>query len=160
MACVYLGLGTNVGVRESQLERALTELSKLGRITRKSRVYETKPWGKIDQPDFLNMCIEFMYPESSLLLIEKVKHIEKKLGRVQREKWGPREIDIDILLFDDKIINTGQLVVPHPHMLERAFVMVPLAEIAQDVRHPVERSSIGQLAAGINKSSVQLHSSL
>ncbi|MDK2820598.1 MAG: 2-amino-4-hydroxy-6-hydroxymethyldihydropteridine diphosphokinase [Clostridia bacterium] len=127
----YLSLGSNMGDRELNLKKALELLqSEDIIIERCSSWYETSPVGKTDQGWFLNrvVCIKTILPVRKLLQV--VLSIENKLGRVRREKWGPRIIDIDILLYEDLNIDEPDLKIPHPRMLERAFVIVPLAEIA------------------------------
>ncbi len=159
MHTVYFGLGSNIGDRKANCLQALAELERNGiRIIRKSRMYETAPWGVTEQPSFINMAVEAetsLRPEELLLTI---KEIEKKLGRTETTRWGPRVIDIDILLFDQEIIDTtiydetGQplpLVIPHPFIQEREFVLKPLAEIAPDLLHPVLVKTIKELIASL-----------
>ncbi|MFH1012658.1 MAG: 2-amino-4-hydroxy-6-hydroxymethyldihydropteridine diphosphokinase, partial [Candidatus Peregrinibacteria bacterium] len=128
----YLSLGGNVGRRQDYLEAALKLLSEHPAIdiAQVSPIYETEPWGKKDQPWFLNQVLKIqteLPPEKLLKLCESV---EQKLKRIPTEIWGPREIDVDILLYGDEIINSPDLRVPHPHMNERRFILVPLVEIA------------------------------
>lgn len=133
----FLGLGSNLGDRAVTLSAALGLLAGGDlRITRESRVYESPPWGKTDQPAFLNQVVEVDTTLAPEALLARCQKIEDALGRVRRERWGPRTIDIDILLYDDLMIQTPDLVVPHPDLRRRAFVLVPLAEVAPDLRLP------------------------
>ncbi|UBM59782.1 2-amino-4-hydroxy-6-hydroxymethyldihydropteridine diphosphokinase [Marinilongibacter aquaticus] len=129
---VYLGLGTNLGDRSQHLKDALEAIeNQLGTIQRKSSVHETKAWGKTDQPDFLNMVIMVQTEIWPLKLMEKILQIEEQLGRVRKEKWGSRLIDIDVLYFNDWYFNTPGLIVPHPFIQQREFVLQPLQEISE-----------------------------
>jgi len=136
----FLGLGANVGDRAGNLREAIRRLSAAAGVNflRQSRVYETEPMGITDQPGFLNMVVEVEVAEhiAPQDLLALVKQIEEDVGRTKRERWGPREIDIDVLLIGDERVKEGEFEVPHPRMWERAFVMVPLAELAPDVKGP------------------------
>jgi len=135
----YLGLGTNMGDRDAQLDAALNAIRAIPATTllRESPVYESKPWGKTDQPDFLNMVVEISTQLEPHKLLRHLEKIERDLGREEGgEKWGPRPIDIDILLFGNRTLRTASLVVPHPRMWERHFVMRPLADLAPDLSTP------------------------
>ena len=128
----YLSLGANLGNREETLREAVRRIgaAESVELTAVSSVYETEPWGKLDQPRFLNLAVAVettLSPEAFLALAQK---IEKELGRVRHERWGARTIDIDVLCFEGVERNTPELTLPHPYMTERAFVLVPLAEIA------------------------------
>jgi len=127
----YLSLGSNLGDRKEYLDFALEEIKKLSdtEIVKTSAVHETKAWGKTEQPDFLNMAAAVstkLSPENLLLALQKIEH---KAGRKREEKWGPRTLDIDILLYGDITYHSSILTLPHPHMFERNFVMIPLREI-------------------------------
>jgi 2-amino-4-hydroxy-6-hydroxymethyldihydropteridine diphosphokinase len=138
MATVFLGIGSNIGDRQKQCQQALEHLQKNGlQIISRSSLYETEPWGKKEQPWFLNMAIEGTTDHSPHALLALIKKIEIEMGREKTLTWGPRCIDIDILLFDDIILNEHELVIPHPLMHEREFVLRPLSEIAPDKTHPV-----------------------
>jgi len=135
-ARAYLSIGSNLGDRERYLRAALSELKALtgSEVSRVSSIYETDPAYVANQPRFLNLVAEVHVTLSARALFERCKEIEKKLERVTRERWGPREIDLDVLLYNGETIQEEGLVIPHPMMLERSFVLVPLAEIAPDLR--------------------------
>lgn len=136
MTVAYVGLGSNVGDRLSNLRRALAECEARGIIVQKaSSVYETEPVGP-PQPDFLNAVVEVSTELRPEELIRALKQIELDLGRSPGERWGPREIDLDLLLYGDEVVTESTLKVPHPQMLGRAFVLVPLLEIAPRVAMP------------------------
>jgi 2-amino-4-hydroxy-6-hydroxymethyldihydropteridine diphosphokinase len=136
----YLGLGSNLGEREAALESAVDEISRIPTtaITARSRTYASKPWGKDDQPDYLNLVLEIATRLDPHKLLNHLQHIETELGRdrANEERWGPRTIDIDVLLYGDRTLRTPSLQVPHPRMWERRFVLEPLAEIAPQVTSP------------------------
>jgi len=136
---IYLLLGGNLGDREENLKHAIELLGqKIGEVIVVSSLYETAAWGKTDQPAFLNQAVGLQTGLTAVEVLASALSIEEQLGRVRKEKWGERLIDIDLILFGDEIINIpDKLQVPHPHMQNRKFVMVPLAEIAPDVVHPV-----------------------
>jgi len=141
---VYLGLGSNLGDRQANLDRALEFLSQRLRMGKISSIYDTEPLGDSDQPRFLNLvCQAFTHLEPAGLLA-LAKGIERKLGRVSKS-GRPRTIDIDILLYGDQVIDTPALVIPHPKMTERAFVLIPLDEIAPDAVHPTSGKTVKEL---------------
>ena len=119
--------------------KALELLKNCGRLLRCSTVYESKPWGLKEQGDFLNAVLMMETELSPVELLYRVKEIERLVGRKERERWGPREIDIDILLYQDHILRLSFLNIPHPYLTERDFVLVPLLEIAPDLTHPVHK---------------------
>lgn len=133
----YLSLGSNMGDRAEQLETALAAINRIPatHVVSKSPIYETKAWGKTDQPDYLNMVAEITTQLEPQQLLRHLKDIETRQGRIEGEKWGPRPVDIDILLFGNRQLRTASLVIPHLHMWERAFVLRPLADIAPDLRN-------------------------
>ena len=135
MPIVYLGLGSNMHDPPAQLEAAVAALRLLPstHVRRVSHLYTSKAWGKTDQPDFLNMVVEIDTDLSPASLLHAIKQIEVTQGRTPGERWGPRPVDIDILLYDNQEINTPTLVIPHPRMWERAFVLRPLADLAPDL---------------------------
>jgi 2-amino-4-hydroxy-6-hydroxymethyldihydropteridine diphosphokinase len=144
---VYIGLGSNIGDRLSFLSRAVKELGALPKSTvqRVSSVYETEPVGFKDQADFLNVVVELQTSLEPGRLFERTKEVERALGRHDNVRWRPREIDIDILLYDQMIVRSERLSVPHREMLNRKFVLVPLAEIAGSALHPIERIDVQAL---------------
>jgi len=126
----YLGLGTNLGRRARNLSAARRRLRQKGaRILRQSRVIETEPWGVKDQPRFLNQVIEVSWPGTPRQLFRAAKEVEREGGRTPARRWGPRVIDVDILLFGDERIRQRDLVIPHPGIAERSFVLEGLAEL-------------------------------
>lgn len=136
MSEAYLGLGGNLGNPRACLTEALRRLHATPgiRVRRVSSVYETKPVGMTEQPDFLNIVSAIDVRLSPQALLAECLRIETELGRVRRERWGPRTVDIDVLLYAEAAIADGQLTVPHPRLAERNFVVVPLAELAPEVR--------------------------
>jgi len=142
---VYLLLGTNEGDRQQWLERAIQALCRFAQISKQSSLYETAAWGKTDQPDFLNQVILVHTSLSPEALLGHIQQIEKNLGRQRAVKWGQRTLDIDILFYNDEIIETEQLKVPHPFLQERRFTLAPLCEIAPGFRHPLLQKTIAQL---------------
>jgi 2-amino-4-hydroxy-6-hydroxymethyldihydropteridine diphosphokinase len=130
----YLSLGANLGDASATIAEALARLADGGvRTLARSADYATPPWGKVDQPAFVNVCAEVATELSSLELLRLCLATEKTLGRTRTEKWGPRTIDIDLLAYHNETIDTPELKLPHPFMLERAFVLIPLLEIAPDL---------------------------
>lgn len=130
MNVVYLGLGSNLGSRARNLSSARRRLRQKGlRIVRQSRVIETEPWGVTDQPRFLNQVVEGRWDGTPRQLLKAVKQVEREGGRVPSRRWGPRAIDVDILYFGQRIIELPNLVIPHPRIGERPFVLVSLREL-------------------------------
>ncbi len=120
-------------------------------VTKQSSMYETEPWGVIDQPEFVNMAVEIETGLAPIELLERLRKIERDMGRKKTLRWGPRIIDIDMLLYDDIIIDADGLRIPHPFMHKREFVLKPLSEIAKDVMHPVLKKRIGNLLKKIKQ---------
>jgi 2-amino-4-hydroxy-6-hydroxymethyldihydropteridine diphosphokinase len=144
LVTVYLGLGSNLGSREANLERALDLLGQRMRLGKLSSIFDTDPVGKTDQPRFLNMACQAFTRLAPQGLLALAKGIEAKMGRVGKT-GEPRIIDIDILLYGDTVLETEDLIIPHPKMMERGFVLVPLAEIAPEAVHPVSGQTIKQM---------------
>lgn len=144
---VYLSLGSNLGDREGYLDRAVRALEEVPRIrvVSVSRIIESEPMGEVDQPAFLNMAVGIETAYEPLELLDRLKSLERELGRTHTRRWGPREIDIDIVLWDDRMVAGGRLTVPHPEFRKRAFVLVPLAEIAPDAIDPETGKTVREL---------------
>ena len=147
---IYLSLGSNMGDRQENLDKALDFLSRRVRMGEISSVYDTEPIGNPEQPRFLNLVCQAYTRLEPAGLLALAKGIESKLGRTGKSN-APRPIDIDILLYDEQVIETPELTIPHPKMTERAFVLVPLAEIAPAVVHPVSGKTIKELSEGIRE---------
>jgi len=150
---VYLGIGSNLGNREENIRNALSMLDETDAIAVKtvSSCYETEPVGPVKaQNEFYNVVAEVETTLGPRDLLARINAVEEALGRVRGERWGPRTIDIDILLWDEQVIDEDGLHVPHREMTRRAFVLVPLAEIAPDAVHPTERKTIAELASQLD----------
>ena len=154
MHTVYLGLGTNLGDRRMNLQTAIRALPPAVLVRAESKIYETPAWGYEDQPRFLNMAIEAQTELAPKDLLAHIKEIERRLGRKATFRWGPRVIDIDILFFDELVLESPQLIIPHARLQERAFVLVPLRDLAPDLMHPVLHKSIRQLSEEVDASGI------
>ncbi len=145
---VYLLLGTNLGDRENYILSAEKAIEGIGiQIVRRSSIVESPAWGKEDQPNFLNRVIEIETSFPPKQLLKELKKIEEQIGRESRERWGPREIDIDILLYGQLEVNEPDLIIPHPSMSERSFTLVPLSELAAEMNVAVLNKSVSELLA-------------
>ena len=151
---ILLGLGTNLGDRRANLQRAVRALTALTRIRAISPVYQTAPWGLTDQPDFLNLCLFATTTLPPHSLLAELKQLERTLGRQPGRRWGPRLIDVDILFYGAQTINEAGLTIPHPRLAERAFVLAPLADIAPDWPHPQTGLTVAQMLAAVDTSGV------
>ena len=152
---VYIGLGTNVGDRWGNLARALAHLQELLTLDQVSPVYETEPWGYTDQPPFLNAVASGRTDLAPRALLTSLKALERTLGREPTFRYGPRVIDLDILFYGERVLLAEELIIPHPRLHERAFVLVPLADLAPDLVHPVLGRRVRDLLAGVDTGGVQ-----
>ena len=141
----FISAGSNLGDRKANLEFALTSLAKGGTVSRVSSYFETEPVGFSDQPWFLNIAVEMQTLLKPPELLSLCQDIETSCGRVRTFPNAPRTLDLDILLYGDAVINREDLIIPHPRLPERKFVLKPLAQIAPDIRHPVLKKSIQSL---------------
>ena len=152
---VYLALGTNLGDRLANLKQAIAALTPQLEVKAKSQVYETPPWGFEDQPKFLNQVIKantYLDPEP---LLKHLKRLEVALGRKESFPNGPRLIDLDILFYDDLVMDKPSIVIPHPRLQERGFVLLPLMEIAPNLVHPVSKKSVREMAEMSNVEGIE-----
>ena len=162
---VYLGLGSNLGCREENLARAIRLLASPAggdsspagdktsheiRLVRVSSVYQTAPWGYEDQPDFLNCVVESQTSLSPGELLRRAQSVEQSIGRQPTVRYGPRSIDVDILLYGRRVVDQPGLQIPHPRLHQRAFVLVPLAELCPHLEHPVSKASMAALASRVD----------
>ncbi|MEC4685892.1 MAG: 2-amino-4-hydroxy-6-hydroxymethyldihydropteridine diphosphokinase [Nitrospirota bacterium] len=150
MTTIYMGIGSNLGDREGACLKALEELEKRGiKVTKKSSQYETEPWGVKNQPKFINMAAEADTDLTPGEVLRVIQEIEKNLGRKETLRWGPRTVDIDILLYDALIVDEPDLRIPHPHMHERDFVLKPLSEIAPEAIHPLLKKTVREMLSEV-----------
>ncbi|MBI2758042.1 MAG: 2-amino-4-hydroxy-6-hydroxymethyldihydropteridine diphosphokinase [Chloroflexi bacterium] len=155
MPTVYLALGTNLGDRLANLNTAIDLLSRSTVLGQRSSIYETPPWGYTDQPAFLNMAVKCETDLDAESLLKRLKQVEVQVGREQSFRWGPRQIDIDILFYDDLVLESESLTIPHPRLHERAFVLVPLADIAPDYVHPVFKKTVTELLLKVDRTGIR-----
>lgn len=146
MADAVICLGSNLGDRVEQIRSGVRSLENAGcRVLKKSALYETEPWGKTDQPPYLNQVMGLDCPLSPGGLMQQILMIERNAGRERKQRWEPRTLDIDILFYDDLVVNEPHLAIPHPHLHQRKFVLVPLAEILPGLIHPVLGKKVSEL---------------
>jgi 2-amino-4-hydroxy-6-hydroxymethyldihydropteridine diphosphokinase len=154
----YVGLGGNVGDVETTLAEAIWALDGLPQtsVRAQSKLYRSPPWGRTDQDDFLNAVVELRTQLAPRILLDYLLQIEERFGRVRSEgeKWGPRELDLDLLVFGDEVIDEPGMHLPHPYLHERAFVLVPLAEIAGKLQVP-GRGQVGDLLALVETGGIE-----
>ena len=142
----YLSIGSNLGERKDNLTNAIKQIeANCGNIIKASAIYETAAWGNTEQPSFLNQCLVLKTDLSAKKLIKQLLHIERLMGRERKEKMGPRLIDLDIILMDEEVVFSEFLTLPHPHLQDRKFVLLPLAEIAPKAFHPIFNKTVEQL---------------
>jgi len=151
---VHLALGSNLGDRLAILRAALAALPPQVELLQASPVYETPPWGFLDQPAFLNACARVRTDLAPLDLLAHLKQIEADLGRQPAVRYGPRAIDLDILFYSDTVFDQDGLVIPHPRLHERAFVLVPLADLDPGLRHPVLGRTVGELLTEVDTAGI------
>jgi 2-amino-4-hydroxy-6-hydroxymethyldihydropteridine diphosphokinase len=153
---IYLALGTNLGDRLENIQAALKALSPDVQISAESPIYETPPWGYLDQPDFLNQVLMGETDLEPLILLRYLKRLEADLGRLPGVRYGPRQIDLDILFYDELILETPELTIPHPRLAERAFVLVPLADLAPDLCHPETGETVQDMLNKVDRQDIKL----
>jgi 2-amino-4-hydroxy-6-hydroxymethyldihydropteridine diphosphokinase len=154
---IYLGLGTNVGDRKRHLQEAVDSFFPHINCLQLSSIYETKPVGYTEQTEFLNQVVLAETKLAPLPLLNQLKYIETKMGRQPTFRFGPRAIDLDILFYDDLVMETPRLTIPHPRLQERSFVLIPLAEIAPQFIHPVLKKRIIDLAGEVSRTGVRFY---
>jgi 2-amino-4-hydroxy-6-hydroxymethyldihydropteridine diphosphokinase len=143
---IYLSLGSNIGDREENLRKAIEELASQDmRVLHTSRIYETEPVDYVNQAWFLNQVVEAETALFPMQLLTRISRVERELGRRRTVRKGPRTIDIDILFYGTAVVETARLEIPHPRIAERRFVLVPLADLAPDLRHPVSHRTVRQM---------------
>ncbi len=154
MPIAYIGLGSNMGDKVANLKKSVEVLGQVpgNKVLAVSSFYETEPVGKVDQDWFINAAVKIETGLTPRELLDILLKIEKELGRVRDARWGPRIIDLDILLYDDLVMDEEGLVIPHPYLHERRFVLVPLAEIAPGLIHPRLKKSMSELLMGLHDS--------
>jgi 2-amino-4-hydroxy-6-hydroxymethyldihydropteridine diphosphokinase len=148
-------LGSNLGNRLENLQAALRSMPPAIRPLAQSPIYETSPWGYTDQPDFLNQVVLAETDLPPQRLLARLKSIEASLGRLPNFRYGPRLIDLDILFYDDLVLQTPSLTIPHPHLAERAFVLAPLADLAPDLRYSAQGQTVRQLLEAVDSRGVR-----
>jgi 2-amino-4-hydroxy-6-hydroxymethyldihydropteridine diphosphokinase len=154
LSLVYIALGSNLGDRAANLAKAREMLTDDIQVLKRSSIYQTAPWGYSEQDDFYNQVLDCETSLRPLILLNTLKKVEKKMGRKKTFRNGPRVIDLDILFYDDLILKTRRLVIPHPGLHERAFVLVPMAEVNPGFVHPVLGKTIVALLAKVDQAGV------
>ena len=152
MHSVFLGIGSNLNKRIQNCNNTLLEISKISKIVELSSLYESEAVGVENQPKFINAVVKIQTELMPHNLLDSLKSIEKKLGRKKSVRWGPRIIDLDILFYDDLIINEEKLVIPHPRLHERRFVLLPLIEIDSNFKHPRMNMTVSELLTNLDHS--------
>ncbi len=150
MAVAYIGIGSNVGERIDNCAQAVRQISNFANIVSVSSLYETEPVDKEDQPDFINCAVKIETALYPLDLLESIQSVEDRMGRRREERWGPRVIDLDIIFYDNLVIETEKLTIPHPRAHLRRFVLLPISEIDPELLHPVLGVSVSQLLNWLN----------
>jgi 2-amino-4-hydroxy-6-hydroxymethyldihydropteridine diphosphokinase len=150
-------LVSNLGDRKANLQAAIEGIEPVARLLAASPIYQTPPWGYFAQPDFLNQVIRVETDQSPSELLVYMKDLETRLGRTATVRYGPRTIDIDILFYDDLILDEPGLTIPHPRIQGRAFVLVPLADLAPDMLHPLEGKTISAMLEQVDRSEIALY---
>jgi 2-amino-4-hydroxy-6-hydroxymethyldihydropteridine diphosphokinase len=158
MHTVYLALGSNLGDRAANLRTAIEAFEPEIQSINCSAVYETPPWGYHDQSKFLNQVVEAETDLSPTELLDHIKELEQQLGRRETFKYGPRMIDLDIIFFDDEVVDSPPLIIPHPRMAERGFVLMPLADIAPHFKHPILGDSVSDLLSKVDQEGIVQYS--
>lgn len=148
---IFIGLGSNIGDREMMLQRALKEISAFSDIVGISRIYETKPWGNPNQANFLNMAIAIQTMLTPAETLIRFHAIEEKLGRIRYEKWGARNIDIDIILWNNLHIDNEFLTIPHKYLKHRDFFLKPCVDIQEDVKDPISNEKFCDILSKIDR---------
>lgn len=146
MKKIYLLLGSNIGNRIKNIDKAKQLIeSKIGKISKQSNLYETEPWGEKEQEDFLNQAIEVESKLKPKALMKQIAELEQLIGREETYKWGPREIDIDVLFYGDEMISEVDITIPHPFIHERLFTLIPLKDICPQKVHPIFGATVTEL---------------
>ena len=157
MKRIYLSLGSNIGNREANLRKAVERLeSRDVHVLRASRIYETEPVDYVDQAWFLNQVVEGETALFPMQLLTRIARVERELGRTRTVPKGPRTLDIDILFYGESVVHTTRLEIPHPRIAQRRFVLLPLAELAPELRHPVTRLTVRQMLESAPQAVVRL----